>query len=77
MEDYQHKLINSDTPKQPADNVKKSKCYELLKEDLKDISISMAKNPKLVQMFIRKNLSKSLPDIDILMAKSMNLYKRS
>lgn len=56
-----------------------SKCYELLKEDLQDISISMAKNPKLVQMFIRKNLSKSLPDIDtcILMAKSMNLYKRS
>lgn len=42
-----------------------SKCYELLKEDLQDISISMAKNPKLVQMFIRKNLSKSLPDIDI------------
>lgn len=54
-----------------------SKCYELLKEDLQDISISMAKNPKLVQMFIRKNLSKSLPDIDILKAKSMNLYKRS
>lgn len=39
-----------------------SKCYELLKEDLQDISISMAKNPKLVQMFISKNLSKSLPD---------------
>lgn len=46
---------------------------ELLKEGLQDINILMAKNHKLVQMFIKKNLSKSLPDIDILMATSMNL----
>lgn len=50
-----------------------SKFYEILKDGLQDIHISMAKNHKLVQMFIRKNLSKCLPDIVILMAKSMNL----
>lgn len=48
-----------------------SKCYELLKEGLQDINISMAKNHKLVQMFIRKNLSKVYRH-RYLNAKSMN-----